>query len=220
MKVLLIEDDIQLNTTIKSFLESLNYEVVTSFDGYEAIELIDDDFFDLYLIDINIPNIDGLEIVKYIRQKDVSVPIVMITASLEIENLIEAYSNGCNEYIKKPFHLKELEIRINNLLDKISDKEEIIQISENITYDMEYEELRIDNEIVPLRKKERRLLTILLLNVNHTVPTETICSYVWENEIKETYPLRQLVNELRKKLEKDRRFIFADKGVGYIFKIN
>ena len=68
MKVLLIEDDIQLNTTIKSFLESLNYEVVTSFDGYEAIELIDDDFFDLYLIDINIPNIDGLEIVKYITQ--------------------------------------------------------------------------------------------------------------------------------------------------------
>ncbi|SFP43619.1 response regulator transcription factor [Hydrogenimonas thermophila] len=219
MKVLLIEDDIQLNTTIKNFLESLNYEVISSFDGSDAIELIDENHFDLYLIDINIPNISGLDIVKYIRQKDTNVSIIMITASLEINNFIDAFDNGCNEYIKKPFHLKELEIRINNLLDKNSDKEEIIQISENIIYNMEYEELRIDNEIVPLRKKERRLLTILLQNVNHTVPTESICSYVWENEIKESYPLRQLANELRKKLEKDQKFIFTDIGVGYRFEI-
>ena len=145
MKVLLIEDDIQLNTTIKNFLESLNYEVISSFDGCNAIELIDHNEFDLYIIDINIPNISGLELVKYIRQKDTSAPIVMVTASLEINNFIDAFDNGCNEYIKKPFHLKELEIRINNLLDKNGNKEEIVKIAQNIIYDMEYEELRIDN---------------------------------------------------------------------------
>jgi len=215
MKVLLVEDDIQLNTTISGFLDSINYSVLSLFDGELALDAIDKEEFNLYIIDINIPNISGLELVRYIRQKDLTTPVVMITASMELSNFQEAFNNGCDEYIKKPFFLEELEIRINNLLQK--KEKELIKIASNITYDMEYEELMIDDAVVKLRKKERKLLRILLQNCNHTVSIDAICAYVWENEIREHYPLRQLISELRKYFKGQENFIVADVGIGYRF---
>jgi len=215
MKVLLLEDDIQLNTTIANFLKSIGYHVLALMDGGGAIESIDKRDFDLYIIDINIPLVNGLDVVKYIRQKDIKTPIIIITASMELSNFQLAFKNGCNEYIKKPFFLEELEIRIEKLLNKV--ETDIVNISKYITYDMQYEELKIDENIVKMRKKERKLLTILLENRNHTVSNETIHSYVWENEIRESYPLRQLISELRKYFPSDEKFIFSDVGVGYRF---
>ena len=214
MKILIIEDDIQLNTTITNFLRYKGCQTTSVEDGEEALEYIDKNFYDLYIIDINIPKVSGLEVLKYIRQKDLITPVIIITASLELENLKTAYKNGCDEYIKKPFYLEELEIKI----DKIcvgNYKNEIINISDNISYDTSLEELVINGEIKRLRKKEKRLLTILLQNINKTVPTQTLENYIWENEIKETYPLRQLVNDLRKYFDNGEKFIFSEIGVGY-----
>ena len=216
MKILIIEDDIQLNTTITNFLRYKGCQTTSVEDGEEALEYIDKNFYDLYIIDINIPKVSGLEVLKYIRQKDLITPVIIITASLELENLKTAYKNGCNEYIKKPFYLEELEIKI----DKIcvgNYKNEIINISDNISYDTSLEELIINGEIKRLRKKEKRLLTILLQNINKTVPTQTLENYIWENEIKESYPLRQLVNDLRKYFDNGEKFIFSEIGVGYRF---
>lgn len=216
MKILIIEDDIQLNSTITNFLRYKGCQTTSVEDGEEALEYIDKNFYDLYIIDINIPKVSGLEVLKYIRQKDLITPVIIITASLELENLKTAYKNGCDEYIKKPFYLEELEIKI----DKIcvgNYKNEIINISDNISYDTSLEELVINGEIKRLRKKEKRLLTILLQNINKTVPTQTLENYIWENEIKETYPLRQLVNDLRKYFDNDEKFIFSEIGVGYRF---
>ena len=215
MKVLIVEDDIQLNATITKFLELLSFEVNSTIDGEEAISIIDKSNFDMYLIDINLPNINGLDIVKYIRKKDITTPIIMITASLEVDNFITAYDNGCSEYIKKPFHLKELEIRIENLLNK--HQSDILTINERVTYNFKYEELKIDEVTIRLRKKVNRLLQILLKNINHTVKTEDIIDYVWENEIKENYPLRQLITDLRKELNLEKNHIISEVGIGYRF---
>jgi len=217
MNVLLIEDDIQLNTTISNFLTSIGFIVTSLDDGEVAIDSVDRIKFALYIIDINIPSINGLEIVRYIRQTDLVTPIIVITASIEVENFKTAFKNGCNEYIKKPFFLEELEIRINNLIKK--EHTDIISISENISYDIEFEELVVNDKTVRLRKKERRLLSILLQNLNHTVSTDILHSYVWENEIRESYPLRQLISELRKYFETDKKFIFSDVGRGYRFEV-
>lgn len=219
MNILLIEDDITLNDTIAEYLKFKGDDIESLEDGDKAIEIIDSKVFDLYIIDINIPNISGLEIVKYIRQKETKIPIIIITASMELENFKIAYQNGCDEYIKKPFYLEELEIRIDKLLSKKSQKDSLIQISDNITFDMEYEELNIYGEIKRLRKKEKRLLSLLLQNINKTVSIEIIENYVWENEIKESYPIRQLVNDLRKEFDNGEKFIFLDRGVGYRFEI-
>lgn len=216
MKVLIIEDDIQLNTTISNFLMNNDFKVNSLYDGDDAICEIDSKTYNLYIIDINIPHVTGLKIVEYIRQKDLSTPIIIITASMELVNFKKAFDNGCSEYIKKPFYLEELLIRINNLLNKESTTN-IIQISDTLTYDTDYEELMRDGEAVKLRKKERRLLTLLLTNINRTVSIEKIENYVWENDIRDNYPLRQLVFDLRQKFNNGEKFIFNDKNLGYRF---
>ncbi|QEZ88659.1 response regulator transcription factor [Aliarcobacter cibarius] len=216
MKILIIEDDIQLNTTITNFLKYKGHETTSVEDGEDALEYIDKNFYNLFIIDINIPKISGLEILKYIRQRDLKTPVIIITASLELENLKVAYKDGCDEYIKKPFYLEELEIKIDKICQSYNNQK-IIIISENISYDTSSEELFIDGEVKRLRKKEKRLLSILLENVNKTVSTQTLENYVWENEIKESYPLRQLVNGLRKYFENGEKFIFSDAGIGYRF---
>ena len=208
MKILIIEDDIQLNSTITNFLEYKGYETTSLEDGEKALSYIDKDFYDLYILDINIPKVSGLEILKYIRSKEINSPIIIITASLELENIKTAYKNGCDEYIKKPFYLEELEIKIDKIYPKFEDKN-IIKISKNISYNLDLEELIIDKKVVRVRKKESRLLKILIKNANKTVLTENLEDYVWQNDIKHIYPLRQLVNELRKYFKNYGKFIFS-----------
>jgi len=215
MKVLLIEDDIQLNTTVSNFLKMKAFDVSALFDGENALQKIDEEICDLYIIDINIPYINGLDLMKYIRQKDIVTPIIIITASIELENFKTAFQNGCSEYIKKPFYLEELEIRIDNLTHTSLNSS--ILITQNIIFNETHNELLIDDIVIKLRKKERRLLVILLQSKNHTVTYEIIEKFVWENEIRESYPLRQLVNDLRKKFNTGENFIFSDTGIGYRF---
>ena len=143
MKILLIEDDSILNETIADYLTLKGNEVTNLEDGIDAINIIDKSNFQLYIIDINIPHINGLDIVKYIRNKDINTPIIMITASMELESFKSAYKNGCDDYIKKPFYLEELNIRISKLIKKSKNKDTLIKISDTVTYDLEYEELNV-----------------------------------------------------------------------------
>lgn len=201
MKVLIIEDDVQLNIAISEFFKIKAFDAVSIKDGLSAIDQIDNGYFDLYIIDINIPRINGLDLLKHIRKTDLDTPIIIITASLEIANFSTAFDNGCSEYIKKPFHLKELDIRINNLLSL--NKPETISLRDELTYDLNTEEFFYKNKPIRLRYKEKRFCTLMMKHINSVVPNEMVHDYVWEGEIKETYPLRQLLVELRKKLPSD-----------------
>lgn len=201
MKVLIIEDDVQLSIAISEFFKIKAFHVVSIRDGLKAFDQIESEHFDLYIIDINIPRISGLDLVKHIRKTDLDTPIIIITASLEIENLSTAFENGCSEYIKKPFHLKELDIRINNLLSFCTP--ETITLRNGLDYDLNKEGFLFQNKPISLRYKEKRFCAILMKNIDQIVPNEMICDYVWEGEIRETYPLRQLLVELRKKLPFD-----------------
>lgn len=201
MKVSIIEDDVQLSIAINEFFKIKEWDIVNAKDGLDAIDQIDNDNFDLYIIDINIPRINGLDLLKHIRKTDLDAPVIIITASLEIQNFATAFENGCSEYIKKPFHLKELDIRINNLLSL--KKPEIISLRDELIYDLSTEEFLYKNKSIKLRYKEKRFCTLMIKNINSVVSNEMVYDYVWEGEIKENYPLRQLLVELRKKLPSD-----------------
>lgn len=201
MRVLIVEDDIQLNIAISEFCKIKSFDVVSIKDGLNAFDKIESEHFDLYIIDINIPHINGLDLLKHIRKTDLNTPIIIITASLEIENFSTAFENGCSEYIKKPFHLKELNMRINNLM--ALDEPATITVNDGLTYDLSKEEFSYQNKPIKLRYKEKRFCAILMKHINSVVSNEMIYDYVWEGEIKETYPLRQLLVELRKKLPFD-----------------
>lgn len=213
MKILLIEDDYQLSKAIERFLKIKKYEVEAIDDGEAAIDCIDSSSYDLYIVDINLPNISGLDITKYIRQKDKKSAIIMITASMEVDNFLKAYEHGCDECLKKPFHLKELEVVINKNMR--SSNEDIITINEFTSYNPKFDELSVDGAIVNLRKKEKRLLSVLIKNKSHIVKNEDIINYVWENELREKYPLRQLVNELRGKFPNAKEHVGTSVGIGY-----
>ena len=198
MKILLVDDNQKINETLKQFLEMKNFEVISCANGEKAIEFIDNNEFDLYILDIHLPKVGGLDIIKHIRKKNLNVPIIMITSSLEVENFVNAFENGANEYIKKPFHLEEMEIRINNLIQQNTPN--LIKINDTFSFNFKNEELLQNNNIFPLRKKERKLLSILLKNKNNTLKKEQLISYIWENEKKENYPLRQLISALKSKI--------------------
>ncbi len=198
MNVLIIEDDVQLSIAINKFFEIKNFSATIVKDGLDAIDQIDNGNFDIYIIDINIPRINGLDLLKHIRKTDLYIPIIIITASLEIENFSIAFNNGCSEYIKKPFHLKELDIRLNNLLSL--NQPAITTLNNELKYDLQKEEFLYQHHPIVLRYKEKRFCTLLIKHINKIVSNEMIYDYVWEGEVKETYPLRQLLVELRKKL--------------------
>jgi len=208
--VLLVEDDTQLAKIVKRILEKKGFNVTLCEDGKCAVDLIKKRDFDLYLIDINIPYINGIELVKFIKEQKRNGHIIMITASVEEENFQKAYEYGCDDYIKKPFHATELEVRINHLLkDSIK--------FDDYEFNFHTGDLFKNNKRVNLRKKEKQLLHILLKNINYTVSNDKIIEFVWQGEEKKNYPLRQLVNELRKKFDKD--YIKTVVGVGYRFEV-
>ena len=201
MNVLIVEDHTQLNRAISEFCMLKAFNVESAKDGLDAIEKIDNEAFDLYIIDINIPHVNGIELLKHIRKTDINAPVIIITASLEIQNFTSAFENGCSEYIKKPFHLKELDIRIENLLSlKTSEK---IELANDFYYESDKEEFFYKDKHIRLRYKEKRFCAILMKHLNTIVPNDVIYDYVWEGEVKESYPLRQLLVELRKKLPFD-----------------
>jgi len=224
MKILLVEDDKQLGRALKKTLEAKEgYEVNHIEDGEDAFNDILIHKYDVYLLDINLPKIDGIKLIKLIRHKNPQAIIIMITASAEIEDMEKAYGenhDGCDEYIKKPFRSEELLLRINHWLKVRKDTCLKNGTKEKITIDnMEFYfdtlDLYVDGVLANLRKKEKRLLTILLKNIGKTVQKEEIVNFVWENETKKEYPLRQLVSELKNKLPGD--YITSVVGIGYRF---
>jgi len=213
MRVFLAEDNFALSKALITFFKLKSYDVTHYDDGEDAFDNINlQNIKDVYVIDINLPNIDGLELVKQIRNIDSDVPIIMITASVDIHDFENAYDFGCSDYIKKPFNLKELDIRLNKLLGHHLKKKNI-SLAKGIKFDLELNLLSIDGQIIELRKKEIRFLTLLFKNSNRKVLTQEFESYIWEGEIKDTYPLRQLVNGLRRKIEYD--FIKTEISMGY-----
>ena len=179
----------------------------------KAIDTIDKTNFDLYIIDINIPHIDGLEIVKYIRQKDTVTPIIMITASMELENFKTAYQNGCDDYIKKPFYLGELGIKINQILKKEQNNTSHIRFSENYSYSKDKQTLYFNGEPQNLTKKQLEIIHILALNINMIVDFERFRVDVWDAENIDNPTIRAEISRLKKALKED--FIKNIRGLGY-----
>jgi len=213
MNILLVEDDAPLSNALKKVLEKNGFNVTLARDGEEAVDEILEKNYDLYLIDINLPKLNGHKLLKLIKTQNSKSIVVMITASAEIEDIEKAYDYGCNEYIKKPFHAKELLIRINKLIKTDKKDENIIKV-ENITFFKDTMDVLVDDKPFNLRRKEKKLLYILLENYNKTVKKEDIIKFVWGESEKEA-PLRQLVSSLKSKL--NNKNIVSVVGIGYRF---
>jgi len=196
MKILVLEDNESLLGLIKEELEDLGYQVSSYLDGLEALEHCIDGF-DCFILDINVPNMDGIELLKEIRSRDKTTPAIIISANFELENVKNAYSNGCNDFLKKPFYMYELETKIKQLCHL----NEVKNLANGYTYNLNSETLLDENnEVVKLTKKERRFLALLIKHENKMTPLEYIEDYVWEGEMTTPSGIRSMVKRFRAKL--------------------
>lgn len=219
MKILLLEDDVILNEIIEEFLLSLNYDVITAFDGNIAEELIYEESFDLLLFDVNIPNITGFELLKNIRQNNINIPIIFITSRHTADDVKIGFNSGCDDYIKKPFELSELQLRIENVkrLRQI-DNHGQIKIDNDTFYNYEKKVIIRNNEEFNLSKIESKILEYFLKNKNKTISIDEISVNNWVyDEMPESTTIRTYIKNLRKKLNDET--ITTLKGIGYRFNI-
>ena len=219
MKILLLEDDVILNEIIEEFLLSLNYDVITAFDGNIAEELIYEESFDLLLFDVNIPNITGFELLKNIRQNNINIPIIFITSRHTADDVKIGFNYGCDDYIKKPFELSELQLRIENIkrLRQI-DNHGQIKIDNDTFYNYEKKVIIRNNEEFNLSKIESKILEYFLKNKNKAISIDEISVNNWlYDEMPESTTIRTYIKNLRKKLNDET--ITTLKGIGYRFNI-
>ncbi|AKF24622.1 chemotaxis protein CheY [Sulfurovum lithotrophicum] len=217
-KILLLEDDANLNETVTEFLEEEGHKVVSVYDGYEAQEKLYESKYDLLLLDINVPGIDGLELLKESREEGVVAPAIFITSMDSVDDLERGFQSGCDDYIRKPFALKELKIRVETLLKRsfFHESKELIAIDENISYDSKNGELIIDGESVSLGNKESRLLKLFVKKEGEVLAHERIYEHLWDyDEEPSDTALRTYIKNLRKIIGKER--IVSIKKQGYKF---
>ena len=219
-KILLLEDDLNLNETVSDYFDENGFEVISAYDGDEALSLIYENNFDLLLLDVNVPNKNGFEVLKEVRNQKKTVPAIFITSLNSMDSLEEGFESGCDDYIRKPFELKELLIRVKTILKKeFSQKSELVQITPNVTFNLISNELKEDGIEVKLNLKELKLLKFLLQHPNELLSHERIYDFVWDyDEEYSDNSLRTYIKNLRKILGKDR--IVSLKKLGYRFNQN
>jgi len=217
MKILLLEDDMILSEIIEEFLTELNYEVSLAYSGTEAEDLAYSTNFDLLLLDVNVPNGNGFEFLGELSEVGNKTPAIFITSLDDPQDMQIGFDKGCDDYIKKPFELKELEIRINNIkrIYKIEDSA-ILTINEHLSFDTNSYLLIKDDDQIQLPKKEALILMYFAKNKNKTISTEELGVNVWDYESSPSdATIRTYIKNLRKVIGAE--ILTNVKGVGYRF---
>ncbi len=223
VNILLVEDDPKLGNTIKSELEKNNYTVGLAYDGKIAERLFSQEIFDVVLLDINVPIINGFDLCKSFRLKNADVPIIMLTALGEINDKMEAFGAGADDYLVKPFNIKELIARINvfikrSVLNELYD--EVIEIGDLKISKLEKMAYR-NNVEINLTVTELKLLELLVRNKGRVVSKQEIAEKVWNiNYHTGTNTIEVYINFLRNKIDKpfDKKLIHTKPGFGYYIK--
>ncbi|WP_024787004.1 response regulator transcription factor [Lebetimonas sp. JH369] len=210
MKILLVEDDEFIGESIKEYFEMSGNKVDYYSTPKRALEKIYPEHYDIYLLDINMPEMNGYEFYKGLKNYSSSTPVIFITAYSDVEHIEKAFNIGAADYIKKPFDLKELELRIKRLVFKKTDR---IKITANYSFDIKKLKLFYNDKEVELTPNEKYFLEILVKNINNVVDSETIKDYVWEEKAICDNTLRTQVKKLRSKLKEN--FIKNVRGCGY-----
>ncbi|MGR3855127.1 MULTISPECIES: response regulator transcription factor [Chryseobacterium] len=224
MKILIVEDNSRVSSLLKRGLESQQYQVYISEDAEDAIILLNKITFDLAITDIMLPKMSGIDLCKLIKQQYPDLPIIMLTALGTIDEKIEGFDAGADDYMVKPFEIRELYVRIKAILQRRSNKNKEAYLTE-----LEYHDLKIDKKFnrvfrngaeIELTPKEFKLLVFLVSNAERILTREEIAENVWGNHFDTgTNYIDVYIAYLRKKIDKnfDHKLIHTKPGVGFIF---
>ncbi len=179
MRLLLCEDEIQLSNALVKILKHYNYSVDAVFDGEDAIEYINSGNYDAVILDIMMPKIDGLTVLKNIRQGGNNVPIIMLTAKSQVDDKVTGLDFGANDYLTKPFETKELLARIRAITRSVSDSVSSILMAGNLNLNRKTFELYTESSNVKLVGKEYQMMELLMINKGQVIKTERFMEKVW-----------------------------------------
>jgi DNA-binding response OmpR family regulator len=219
MKILLLEDELMLNEAITEFLQSRGDVVVSIQDGDDALEEASSASFDLLILDINVPGIDGLALLETLHEKKIQTPAIYISALVDIEDISRAFDLGCFDYLKKPFHLKELALRIDKVMASQPQEQKRlhVRLSSRYSYDTERCTLSFDNVPQALSKRQVQIIDLLARNRGRVVDFDEFRTYVWDEVYVDNATIRAEVNRLKKALKED--FIQNIRALGYMIDI-
>ncbi|WP_373073987.1 response regulator transcription factor [Sulfurimonas sp.] len=214
MKILLLEDEVMLNESICEFLEAQGHQVESFVDGLDALEAIKNNMYDLLILDITVPGMDGLSFLEKIHELKIHSPAIYISALVDIEDISRAYDLGCYDYLKKPFHLKELALRIDRVKISNDTPRVHLRLSKNYSYDQEHSTLLFNNEPQTLTKRQSQIIDLLARNRGLVVDFEQFTNYIWTDTFVDNATIRAEVNRLKKSLKED--VIQNIRGMGYM----
>jgi two-component system, OmpR family, response regulator len=214
MKILLLEDEKMLQTSIMEYLEELGHKCMAFSDGIEVSKHLQNECYDLLIFDINVPSLNGLDALKDIKQTDCNTPVIFISALIDIESITEAFDLGAADYIKKPFHLKELALRVQKVANELDNiKREHILLSSNYSYIKKSNKLLFQGEEQILTKKQHLIIESLCQNIGTIINFDIFREYAWHSDLVSDATIRAEISRLRKTLKED--FIQNHKGIGY-----
>jgi len=214
MKILLLEDEVMLSESIEEYIEGEGHSVETFFDGLEAFKNIQKNAYDLLILDINVPGLDGLSFLEHIHTLKIHTPSIYISALVDIEEISRAYNLGCFDYLKKPFHLKELALRLDRIVLSNEVPRVQLRLSKNYSYDQEHSVLLFNSVAQTLTKRQSQIIDLLARNRGRVVDFEQFNTYVWDDVAVDNATIRAEINRLKKFLQED--VINNVRGMGYM----
>ena len=215
MKLLLLEDEDRLRESVQEFLEEIGFSVYPFSDGQKALDSIFTGKYDILVMDVQVPGIIGFDILKEIRSNGIETPALIVSSLTNIRDLTTGYENGCNDYLKKPFELMELKLRIMQALkiNNLNTTKQKIDLPNGYTYDTANFKLFTPQNIeIQLTKTEKDILELLIKKVGTVVSVKDFQKEVWNEDI-DSSNIRVQINNLRKKIGTE--LIKNVRGLGY-----
>lgn len=201
MRLLVVEDEKALCESIAKGLRLDGYEVDTAFDGEEAMEIISTDSYDLIILDLNLPGMDGLDILKNMRENDNETNVLILSARGGLNDKIEGLDSGANDYLCKPFHFEELEARVRSLTRRRTVQNNIVLECGEISLNTKTRTVFAKGEEVLLTRKELAILEYLILHQGRPVSQEELIEHVWDSSVDSfSNSIRVHISALRKKI--------------------
>lgn len=224
IRILIIEDEKKIADTLAKGLKELDFHVETAYDGKIGLRLFESGSFDLIITDINLPGINGYDLCKSIRSRNQHIPVIMLTALGAMDDKIEGFDAGADDYLVKPFEFKELLVRIRALLKRTMNQQlpagNILKVA-NLELNVDSKEVTRNRTLINLTAKEFQLLEYFMRNRNRVISRADIAEKVWDLDFDtKTNVIDVYVNFLRKKIDKDfdPKLIHTQVGMGYIMK--
>lgn len=223
MRILVVEDEESLALKIKNVLEAEKHHVEVAFEGNDGLDLALTEEYDLLILDILLPGMNGIQILKDVRREGFKMPVLLLTAKNRVEDKVSGLDAGADDYLTKPFAIPELLARVRSLLRRASEEKSAVLSAANLVLNTNTHEVKRGNESVLLTSREYAILEFLLYNKNRVLSRLSIAEHVWGDNF-DMFTMTNFVDvhikNLRKKIDDDgeKKLIQTIRGVGYIIR--